>query len=380
MSAHNSSFDFRLESLRGVAALAVLISHASAVLPVDGLSAYWSVPIVDQSRTAQQLTLLTAVLNPGVAVILFFILSGYVLALSLADKRDPGVTRAYAVRRLFRLLPAMWVSIAFMWFCLEGFRRPDSFAPYASFFVSVFGGPIDAGDAAANAVLWAHRVNRVTWTMAVEVSGSAYVPVSIFVTMRYGRGWAWGLLLAAFIATCVTQPSNYLLHYIFCFQIGVMLSANREAARPALGWVSPPMMLSLALAALVVQSVFAVALPLPARTLCNTGIAFLLLVAVLRGAADRILLASPTRMIGQVSYSLYLFHLPVLYGAGRAAVALGFVGAGWAPHLLIIFFGLCGGLAIASVSFWLIERPSIAVGRRLAVHVQNWAAGRVIPH
>ena len=54
-----------------------------------------------------------AIFNPGAAVVLFFVLSGYVLGLSLRREDAPLRDRlgVYLWRRGFRLLLAMWASI-----------------------------------------------------------------------------------------------------------------------------------------------------------------------------------------------------------------------------------------------------------------------------
>ena len=51
LNSPGSSFDPRLESLRGWAALSVVVAHAMALLRVDGMTAYWLVPLREQSRT-----------------------------------------------------------------------------------------------------------------------------------------------------------------------------------------------------------------------------------------------------------------------------------------------------------------------------------------
>ena len=83
VNSPGSFFDPRLESLRGWAALSVVVAHAMGLLRVDGMTAYWLVPLREQSSTGLILTILGGIFNPGVAVALFFVLSGYVLALSL---------------------------------------------------------------------------------------------------------------------------------------------------------------------------------------------------------------------------------------------------------------------------------------------------------
>jgi peptidoglycan/LPS O-acetylase OafA/YrhL len=84
--------DDRLQSLRGLAALSVLFGHAALILPPTPFT-----------------TLQGALFQAGPAVVLFYVLSGYVLGQSLL--RDGGFW-PFAWRRLTRLLPVLWASIA----------------------------------------------------------------------------------------------------------------------------------------------------------------------------------------------------------------------------------------------------------------------------
>ncbi len=90
-----------------------MLTHSVAVLRIDGVAAFWAVPFWQQSPAAQATTLPNAIFNPGAAVVLFFVLSGYVLGLSLRREDAPLRDRlgVYLWRRGFRLLLAMWASI-----------------------------------------------------------------------------------------------------------------------------------------------------------------------------------------------------------------------------------------------------------------------------
>jgi peptidoglycan/LPS O-acetylase OafA/YrhL len=90
-SARDRDFVVGLESIRGLAALSVALFHSFHLLPVDGIRVYdrtlWSVSSAD----GLLMRLIMIPFNGGAAVSLFFVLSGFVLALSL--RRDD---RAFA--------------------------------------------------------------------------------------------------------------------------------------------------------------------------------------------------------------------------------------------------------------------------------------------
>src|SRR5262245_45966009 len=111
-SPHVSAARFqpRLESIRGVAALMVVLFHALALIRIDA----W---LPQKIRAVLQLA---GDGNGGVAI--FFVLSGYVLARSL-DASAPASsgllpeTLRFAVRRVLRIWPAMVVCLlaCFVW-------------------------------------------------------------------------------------------------------------------------------------------------------------------------------------------------------------------------------------------------------------------------
>lgn len=371
MDRIQNAFDTRLESLRGWAALSVLVAHALGILRVDGQVAYWMRPLEEQHSTGLFLMFLGGIFNPGVAVALFFVLSGYVLALSLRRDRRSGWQYAYIVRRVCRLLPAMWVSVGVMWVSLNVAHNLDSWEPFSAFFVNVFARSVDARDVLANATLLDHKVNPVTWTMAVEVVGSIFVPLSVLLSARYGRWSAWGLLFVTVIMTAITPPSNYAVHYLMGFQAGVMLACRQGSRVGTFKFLAPVILLGAGVVVMVVSGVVVAGITPGLRTFLNTGIAVVILGAVLLGGADRLLQPDSIRFLGRISYSLYLFHLPVLFGIGQLLVAIGANGPGLGPPLLMALGGLLVSIPVASLGFFFIERPAIAGGRCLALRLQG---------
>jgi peptidoglycan/LPS O-acetylase OafA/YrhL len=103
---------FRLQSLRGIAALSVAVGHSFTVMSNGRIEdAHFAL------RPANALLAAGEVLvQPNTAVILFYVLSGLVLGESLRRRNAATELRhlgAFAVRRLWRLLPVMWLSIIF---------------------------------------------------------------------------------------------------------------------------------------------------------------------------------------------------------------------------------------------------------------------------
>jgi peptidoglycan/LPS O-acetylase OafA/YrhL len=86
-----------LQALRGIAAVTVMISHC--------LVGYGPSPL---------LTRLSGLFNGRAAVVVFFVLSGYVLTCSFQRRRfDRDAVLRFYIRRAFRLYPAIWVVSVF---------------------------------------------------------------------------------------------------------------------------------------------------------------------------------------------------------------------------------------------------------------------------
>jgi len=94
----------RLESLRGLAALAVVIYHIWQQLSDSSLTGWLDLIFC---------RLIASVANGIGAVVIFFVLSGFVLARSL--DRDPNRYR-FLRNRVFRLLPAAITVVSLLVF------------------------------------------------------------------------------------------------------------------------------------------------------------------------------------------------------------------------------------------------------------------------
>src|SRR5438552_2029976 len=159
----------RLEAFRGLGAIAVIVTHCFLVVPWDG-----------QGAQLLLIKLVCLFLNGHTALMIFFVISGYVLGLSL-DKgasRPDNVSRFY-VRRGFRIYPAHLVALGFIaiaWF-------PATLSPITGLF---------------NALLLRVDMNGVAWTLVLEVAISLVFPL-LYWTSRRSPGWVRAAILVGLI-------------------------------------------------------------------------------------------------------------------------------------------------------------------------------------
>jgi peptidoglycan/LPS O-acetylase OafA/YrhL len=303
MKAPKNSVEFRpdIEGLRGIAILLVLLFHAG--LP-------WT---------------------PGgfVGVDVFFVISGFLITGKLwRESQQPGglnITRFYAWR-IRRLLPAALVAVALI--SLVGLLlaapldRSELAADGAASALSLanmrFIGSVDYFAATSSPSPFLHF-----WSLSVEEQ--FYLVWPALIVLLTWRGGGSRRLIAALLIGVVasfalsmwlTDASPARAFYLLptrVWQLGVggllaligVMGTSRRAG--ALAWAG--------LAAVAVAGVALTAeMPYPglAALLPTAGAVALLYGGAAPGGPARLLAAAPLRFLGKISYSLYLWHWPLL--------------------------------------------------------------------
>ncbi|KQT46809.1 hypothetical protein ASG52_14005 [Methylobacterium sp. Leaf456] len=166
----------QLDALRGVAALSVVLGHL--YLAYNGSEAGWVY------RTA-----LSPFVSGTMAVVLFFVLSGFVLSLPYAAGRGRSYP-AFAVGRLIRLYPPVIVFVlisAAIGYLIHGQPSPDglrrafrmwdeqvSWLNVAAHLLAL-GFPADS-----------IRLNPPIWSLIVEIRASLAFPLLFLIVVRFG--------------------------------------------------------------------------------------------------------------------------------------------------------------------------------------------------
>ncbi|QYU67604.1 acyltransferase [Leptolyngbya sp. 15MV] len=304
----------------------------------------------------------------GVAV--FFVLSGFVIAHSLENKRIDlrGFTQFF-VRRSLRLDPPYLVSIALMLGVLavvsaDGDPMPDISA--ATIAAHVF---------YLQELLRETPISPIYWTLTYEIQFYLVYALAVGLQQRFASRGASRLGASAveYVMLGLALPgaafgTEWSLHglftnYWFAFYMGVLAKrACRE--RRAIAWLLVMAVLTL-LSAAGEPEVFNTPAALTAIALMALN---------LRNLLDIRRAPALLMLLGTISYSLYLTHYPMLrlslppadylasqFGAAGTLVALAF-------QLALTF--------VAAYVFWLVvERPSQRFSRRFAVDRNGAAAG-----
>ena len=332
----------RIESLRAIAALSVLGGHVF-LFKLSAAGGFAN-RLVEAGRYG---------------VWLFFALSGYLLFRPFVRSRygegGPIDLRRYALNRALRILPLYYVVVAVLLVLNEhggSFGQWWRFATLSeSFFRSTVG-----------------TLDTPIWSLAVELQFYALLPLLAWLLLRGSKRRAallLGALAAASLAVWAVKvhaPAapdlrwRYSLPATFLnFTSGMFLALVATDRRRLPGSTG------LIIASLPVWLVASQAIRW-AEPLC--ALAALLVVAavalpVREGALVRALGWRPLAAAGVASYSLYLWHVPLLQALERHAQL------GTAELLLA---GAALALATAGVSYLVVERPFLRLRRR-------WASG-----
>jgi peptidoglycan/LPS O-acetylase OafA/YrhL len=338
-----------LDAVRGVAALLVCLFHATTIT-------YQGSAIVDWRSFPGSL------INGHGAVVMFFVLSGAVLRISLARRacNDRPWATDFLIARAFRIYPAVIAAILL-------------FAVVALIFR---GGTPDIGTIVRNALLLEITQLGNFWTLQVEVVGSVLVLLAFALERRFGL---WPVAaLAALLIVASFASERWRVQYINAAMLYPFLIGYLIALVPA-GRVSTRMRPWILAAAIIVFFGAGVCgFVLKKWLLVLTVASSAIIVMVLSSAEYRDRFSwAPLRLLGLWSYSYYALHPFALMACTPVSVAL--QGAGISiPVATVILMLLPAALTalMAAPFFYFVERPGIALGAwlRRAVNKRDHAS------
>lgn len=368
----------QIELLRGLAALCVAFVHTVDVIVY-----------AKQGSSYPLLKVAVGALNGYAAVILFFVISGFVLGLSLDRQNQTTSLWTYGrfvLQRFFRIYPAHFACLVIFVLLIVplAFRLPiadmaeiQQRNPYEANWI--IGTIFHVGRLffLQNAALRYTTYNPVTWTLQVEVLAGLCVPFFFLLSRR--RSW---LLDAAVMASLVgvtflwpieNQP-GFFVFYLPAFYLGMLIATRgdalaRLACRP-LG-ANAALLASYAAMVLPMQWVKAGQLvPFWAVLVLSCAATSFLAIIVFRITVLTKFLEHPLlRWNGRVSFSFYLWHFLAavtiahfMYALIPFALLRGYV---FVSFVVVLTATLSVAYAAAYLSYNWIERPFIVLGAKL---------------
>lgn len=367
-----------LESLRGVAALIVVLFHVN-----------WLTPLYD----------LGLIRNGYLMVDCFFILSGFVICHSYGTKIHTGAdTSRFFWLRIGRLYPLHFVLI----FVALGMECAKYCAEIKYGIVSVYGSFVATnGYSFVTNLLLVHdwgfhawpNYNTPSWSISAEFFVNILFCLILLVTRTRRKLVAVSIAILAFSsAVMLTSDSPGLTAFmdygvfrcLIGFFIGVLVYQLYRALpdQPASGRAPGKKFASNAFPLVfgfLLVTLLSVKSPGASDFLVLPLVAFFLLFLVRApgGLADRGLTCKPVSWLGKVSYSIYLVHYPILWAylqVIRVVLKAPTVTIGHekvaTPHWLVgtvfLFAAIGTVLVVSHISFKWIEEPFRKKSKALA--------------
>ena len=342
-----------IDTLRGLACLLVVYIHSVQWLEEAPFAVGpWSAAVIHWTSVA---------IDPGkVGVLLFFIISGYVVPFSLLRaSRFP--IRDFMVNRFFRLYPIYWLSLVIalpvVYHFFESTHSTRTIAANLTMAQTFLGEP---------------HILSIYWTLQVELIFYVLC-VLMFAVGGMRPPWAPGLtalgfLLAALFAAVLRDISGKPLPVGLPLALSLMFFGFTVRQRFAQGTAALRRhvhgLIGLFALGLPIICYLAYASVVPEY---GTWTAYLwsyyMALAVFCGVVlFRPVSTRASAWVGRISYSVYLVHLLCVDVIGHFLIELLPPSI---PGLLLIVVFPVAAIALAHVLFVYVEQPSIRAGRAL---------------
>ena len=271
-----------LDGLRGLAVALVIADHTAYLPEPDG----------------------------GIGVVVFFVLSGFLITRVIVEARDAGTWSmpGFVANRFVRLFPALLVMVVVVsvGLALQGYTRDQ-----------IAGRAVPAITYVENMQPPGFRIFSHTWSLGVEEQFYLLWPLAVpWLLNRRMRRTILVLAIAASCAAMIMTGRDWLPMHAYALLAGCLLALVGPVVHR--WWLVPVGTVAL-VAALVVAPHF------ERIYVYGPMIATPAAVLLVAGAADgnRVLELRPLRFLGRISYAVYLWHVPMLVFThslyGRAA-------------------------------------------------------------
>jgi peptidoglycan/LPS O-acetylase OafA/YrhL len=326
-----------LDFARGVAALLVVLAHGLSISVPGFLD--WSRRNLDLGRAG---------------VVLFLMISGFIIPASLEQGGHLG---KFWLRRLFRLFPAYWLSVAaaFAYLALGGthplairlddtpswlanltmcqgfLRRPDAWGVYWTLQLELI------IYATCSLLFAVGLLRRVGWWVGAAVV-LAFLPVGLFRPLFMGKTYVLGDVRLLYFAPLVGLVAQR------------YWSGRLGRGRFYLFLAAQPVALAAVWSVSKALDPEGIELANLWTVLCNWGSAYALFLVLLEG---RLRLPAAGVWLGRVSYSAYLFHPLALW----LLMTWKCPAPAFVPALVVMT------LLLSAAAYHGVEAPGIALGR-----------------
>jgi len=357
-----------IDALRALAALLVVWLHAAATFPMSS---------PETAATGRAFVAIPNAVDVGhVGVVVFFLISGFVIPFSILPDRAAPVG-SFVIKRILRIYPAYWLSVplaAFVVFWLWGTQfTTREVLINLTLMQDVF------GVRSAEGVYWTLLVELVFYALCVVLLMTG----SLFDMRRVAMlAAALGLAFVGVAATYwlkrkfIPTSAPYWLLNLSVMLCGALFRSRWDATAKRDGVADA------LLAAMV--ACYVVLLPLAALiangpknneplTYAIGFVIFILGTRIVR-IETRV-----TDWLGRISYSIYLFHVIVILAIEWWLLRRTPEGSPLRTQHIGVYtaIGVAATLVVATFVYRFVEKPGIRLGHRLAERWQQRSLRRV---
>ncbi|MBP6731799.1 MAG: acyltransferase [Chitinophagales bacterium] len=378
-----------LDSLRGIAAIAVILSHMNLEYFNGGMT----MPLRN--------TPLHVFYDGDAAVVFFFVLSGFVLSFKYVGGGIESLSRlslrSFFVARVFRILPMFWFVLIITALCALYFpnncvTQPQrvwsswwyQFTPtwvnflkqvtliYSDPFLGRWIGAIDG-----------HPYIPQAWSLSIELILSLMVPVFALIAVNRPK---W-LMFLTVILVWIFGVYVYLIHFVMGILLALYLPQishyiNNKGKAFASGLLMTGVLLYSYRYSVVVYfpkvSVLQIILFSENSVYVVIGAGVVLIISCVLSSTrlQQLLNLWPVKLIGKVSYGIYLVHTLVMVFITPFFIRwLNDMGiTGFLTVLIPAFIvTIATSIIIAVVLHYLVELPCIRLGKKLNMRINQTA-------
>ena len=367
--------DRSLDSLRGIAAVSVLLLHLSYFKPLNELHG-WLAGVYRLISFGHE------------AVVLFFVLSGYVLYLQIS--RQAMSYLEFMIKRVCRIyLPYFFAIVVAI--LMQKFLHPHVDLAMGDLGSSAWTAPLSIKTIVAHILLifpfTNNHLDPVIWSLTYEMRLSLILPLLVWAAQRLG----WPVVVLASllllpIDTLLLHKQHFgggvanvygtwghTLAYVSDFVIGAWLASQKSYVANKLAPMQTVsfMMFLLGVIAFEMSSRFSIAggefYSIYWHLTLLVAIPMILMAVTTNALLQRILDMRVFHWLGDISYSLYLLHtlilLAIVHLVGPEKCSI------WTLALVVALSFLA-----ASLSYLYVEKPSIQLGRSIVKRMAGKAA------
>lgn len=358
----------QLDALRGVAALSVGLSHHLTV--VEGVSP--TSPYHEAAHVAHLLRFAPsyAFMAGHESVLLFFVLSGFVLTLPwLRRAQDPYPV--FMLRRLARLYVPYTAAVAvalLLTVALAGLPAP----PLGPWLANHWAKPVDAGVVGDYALMVHHfdvdQFDPVLWSLVVEMRMSILFPLIAWAATRIPVRASLAISFLCALLPVVAErafpgpvATDFLdsCHFFGVFVFGSLAARVFPALLTrfhALGSAQRGVLFLLAWLAYNYGRAAHHVFPFAGDYFIAPAAVVFFLFAVASDPGRRFFRHATIRFLGRISFSYYLIHAIVLFATFRLLYFRAGLAVTWSVSL-------AAGVGVAALFYSLVERPTLSLSR-----------------